>query len=62
MSLGSLTAAFKLLLTDMVCQLSVANAIAKSAAAAKENMEAKHKVTALQKAIMKISVNKYAEN
>ena len=55
MSLGSAFAAFNLLLTDMVCQLSVENAIAKSAAAANENMEAKHKVTALQNAIVKIT-------
>ena len=32
---------------------AVENAIAKSAAAAKENIEAKHKVTALQNAILK---------
>ena len=38
-------------LTMIVCQLSVENAMAKSAADTKEKMEAKHKVTALQKAI-----------
>ena len=36
----------------IVCQLSVENAMAKSAADTKEKMEAKHKVTALQKAIL----------
>ena len=35
------------------CQLSVENAMAKSAADTNENIEAKHKVTALQKAILK---------
>ena len=39
--------------TEIVCQLSVENAIAKSAAAANENIDAKHKVTALQNAIVK---------
>ena len=52
-SLGAVTAALRFLLTEIVCQLSVENAIAKSAAAANENMEAKHKVTALQNAIVK---------
>ena len=52
-SFGEVTAAFRFLLTDIVCQLSVENAIAKSAAAANENIEAKHKVTALQNAIVK---------
>jgi hypothetical protein len=35
------------------CQLSVENAMANSAADTNENIEAKHKVTALQKAILK---------
>ena len=52
-TLGLISAALYSLLTDIVCQLSVENAIAKSAAAAKENIEAKHKVTALQNAIVK---------
>ena len=38
--------------TDITCQLSVENDMAKSAAAANENIEAKHKVTALQNAIV----------
>jgi hypothetical protein len=50
---GATSAALYCLLTEIVCQLSVENAIAKSAAAAKENIEAKHKVTALQNAILK---------
>ena len=36
----------------IVCQLSVENAMAKSAADTNEKIEAKHKVTALQKAIL----------
>ena len=39
----------------IVCQLSVENAMAKSAADTNEKMEAKHKVTALQKAILEKS-------
>jgi hypothetical protein len=52
------SAAFKTGLTEIVCQLSVANAMAKSAAAANENMEAKHKVTALQNAMMMMIITK----
>ena len=36
----------------IVCQLSVEKAMAKSAADTKEKMDAKHRVTALQKAIL----------
>jgi hypothetical protein len=39
------------LLTNTTCQLSVENAIANKAAETKEKMEAKHNVTALQKAM-----------
>ncbi len=38
-------------LTVTTCQLSVEKAMARSAAATSENIEAKHNVTALQKAI-----------
>ena len=38
--------------TMIVCQLSVEKAMAKSAADTKEKMDAKHRVTALQKAIL----------
>ena len=38
--------------TVTTCQLSVENAMASSAAATSENMEAKQSVTALQKAIL----------
>ena len=41
-------------LTVTTCQLSVEKAMAKRAAATKENMEAKHNVTALQKAIFNV--------
>ena len=40
-------------LNAIFCQLSVENAMANSAADTKEKIEAKHKVTALQKAILK---------
>ena len=43
-------------LTVTTCQLSVENAIAMRAAATNENMEAKHNVTALQKAIVMLYV------
>ena len=38
----------------MVCQLSVEKAMAKSAADTNEKMEAKHRVTALQKAMVRV--------
>ena len=44
-------------LTVTTCQLSVEKAIAKRAAATKENIDAKHNVTALQKAILSITFN-----
>ncbi len=40
-------------LNEIFCQLSVENAMANSAAETNEKIEAKHKVTALQKAILK---------